>query len=324
VVRAVVELADRAGQVEDAAAVPAFPEGVLEVVHGRPAHLGLDVVPGRAGAVDPGELHHLRVAGMRGVVVAAVAEVDAAHERDVTGRASGVAQHDQFLVVTAAAPGPGIEQDLAAVVVDLPDELGVGRLGLVQCLGLRAPQKPEDPDPAARGAAQHLADLGPRAVEALVQVAAEIQEVDLVARLGGLELSAQPGEVTVPVHQRLDQVAGGERPEVGSQVGPVALGQEPRRYGRVAGQMIRSVLFQRVARRIGGIGKHVRIVASPEADVRSKSPPRAGRIAGHAGRAAGHLGGRPAGGRIGGIGGTGWRRGPDQSAGTESTAYAIA
>ena len=45
VVGAIVELAERAGHIQDAAAVPALPEGVLEVMHGWAAHFGLNVVP---------------------------------------------------------------------------------------------------------------------------------------------------------------------------------------------------------------------------------------------------------------------------------------
>jgi hypothetical protein len=62
VVSAVLELADRAGQVDRAAAIPSLPEGVLKVVHGRSLHLGLDIVPRRPRPVAVGRRHHLRVA----------------------------------------------------------------------------------------------------------------------------------------------------------------------------------------------------------------------------------------------------------------------
>jgi hypothetical protein len=65
-----------------------------------------------------------------GVVVAAVPQVDAADKGHVLPGCGRVAQHDQLLVMAAAAPGPGVQQDLPAVLVDPPDELRVGLLGL--------------------------------------------------------------------------------------------------------------------------------------------------------------------------------------------------
>src|ERR1039457_4859461 len=136
VIRAVVELAEWTGQVKDAAAVPALPEGVLEVMHGWATYLGLDVVPGRPRAVGVGEFHHLRVAGVLRVVIAAVTQVDPPDERDVARRIAGTTHHDQLLVMAAPPAGPGIEQNLTAVLVDLPDKLRVGLLGLLHHLGL--------------------------------------------------------------------------------------------------------------------------------------------------------------------------------------------
>src|SRR6185312_8867050 len=136
VVSPVVQLADRAGQVQHAAAVPPLTERVLQVVHGRAAYLRLDVMPRRPRAVAVRELHHLRVAAVPGVVVAAVPEVDAADEGAVPTGGARVPEHHQLLVVAAAPPGPGVQQDLAAVLVYLPDEIRVGFLGLVQRPGL--------------------------------------------------------------------------------------------------------------------------------------------------------------------------------------------
>ena len=109
--------------------------------------------------------------------------------------------------------------------------------------------------------AQYLADLGPRAVEALLKVPPEVQEVHLVSRLGRLELGAQPGEIAAAVHQRPDQVPGGEGPEVGGQVGPVPLAEEPQPDSRIVGHVIGSILLKRGIRRAGRVWKHVRIVA---------------------------------------------------------------
>ncbi len=96
---------------------------------------------------------------MTRVVVAAVAEVDPADERHVPARCAGVTERDELLMMAACPAGTGIEQHLAAVLVDLPGELRVGLLGLPQRLGVRAPQQPEDPGTAACGLAEHRTDL---------------------------------------------------------------------------------------------------------------------------------------------------------------------
>jgi hypothetical protein len=236
VVGAVVELADWAGQVQDAAGVPALPESVLEVVHGVAAHLGLDVVPGWPRAISAGEGHHLRIARVLRVVIAAVAKVDSADECDVAGRRAGMTHHDQLLVMAACPAGPGIEQHLTSVLVDLPDELRVGLLGLLQQLGMRAPQQAEDQDFPARGQAEHLPDLGPWTIESLVQVPPEVQEIHLIPRPGRRELGTQPGEVAAAIHERLHQVSCGEGPEISSRVGSITLGEEPRRDRGVVGR----------------------------------------------------------------------------------------
>jgi hypothetical protein len=107
-------------------------------------HLGLDVMPGRPRAIDIGELHHLRIAGVLQVVIAALAKADTADERDVARRRARMTHNYQLLVMAAAPSGTGIEQHLASVLVDAPDELRIGLLGLVQQFGLRAPQHAED------------------------------------------------------------------------------------------------------------------------------------------------------------------------------------
>ncbi len=244
-------------------------------MHRGPAHLGLHVVPGRPLAILRGELHHLRVARVLPVVTPAVAKVDAADERHILARRARVPQHDQLLVMAAAPPGPGVQQDLAAVRVDLPDELRVGLLGLAQRLRVGPPQQAEHPDPPPGRPAQHLAGRGTRAIQELVEVTPEVQEIDLVAVLGGVDLGVQPGEVAAPVHQRLDQVAGGEGAEVGGPVGTVALGQEPRLDGRVIHGVVGGVLLEGVISRIGRAWEHAGIVPLWSAGQVSKVKKRA-------------------------------------------------
>jgi hypothetical protein len=79
------------------------------------------------------------------VVVAAEAKVDAAHERHVPAGCAGVTEDDEFLMMAACPAGAGIEKHLAAVLVDPPDELRVGLLGLPQRLGVRAQAPDAEP-----------------------------------------------------------------------------------------------------------------------------------------------------------------------------------
>ena len=64
-------------------------------------HLELGVVPWRSGSEALVELDRLGVAEVAGVVVAAVAEVDPAHERDVVVGTVVAPDHEQLLVVAA-------------------------------------------------------------------------------------------------------------------------------------------------------------------------------------------------------------------------------
>lgn len=69
---------------------------------------------------------------MIGVVAAAVAQVDAAGERDVPFRCALVSQHHELLVVRPAAPDPLVEQHLAAGCRDRLAEVAVLRLAVGQ------------------------------------------------------------------------------------------------------------------------------------------------------------------------------------------------
>ena len=74
---------DRVVVVEGVRILPAFAERVGERGDRGPVHLELGVVPRGTRAEARVELDRLRVAAVAGVVVAAVAEVDPADERDV-------------------------------------------------------------------------------------------------------------------------------------------------------------------------------------------------------------------------------------------------
>jgi hypothetical protein len=64
------------------AILPAFPEGEVDVQHGRTVHLQLQVVPGRPAAIPRVDPDRIGVAEMLGVVAAAAGQVDAADEGD--------------------------------------------------------------------------------------------------------------------------------------------------------------------------------------------------------------------------------------------------
>lgn len=63
--------------------VPALTEDRLDIADSRAAHGELDVVPGRGRPVDRRDRLGLRIAFVGGGVVAAVAKINSADERDI-------------------------------------------------------------------------------------------------------------------------------------------------------------------------------------------------------------------------------------------------
>ncbi len=188
---------------------PPLPERRVERADHRPAHRELHVVPGRCGAVPGGHADRLRVAGVGGVVAAAVAQVDAAGERDVAARVAGPAQHHELLVVRAAAPDPLVEQHLAAGRADRLAEVAVLRLAVGQRVEVGTPDQALDDHAALGGPGEQLRHG--RAVRAhpLVRVAAPVGEEQVVARRQRLHLADQAVEVRGTVNQRLGEVSIG-------------------------------------------------------------------------------------------------------------------
>ena len=189
--------------------LPPLPEHGLDVVHGRAADGRLEVVPGRGVAVL---LRHvverLRVATVRGVVAARVAQVDAADVRNVSGRVVPVADDEQLLVVRATGADPHVEDRLGAALLQGAAQAQVLVGGEADGAGVRAPDQAAYVDPALVRATEHLGDLAARlAGEPLVGVALPVGEEDQVALAGGLDPLVELGEVRRPVHQRPDQVA---------------------------------------------------------------------------------------------------------------------
>ena len=75
--------ANRVSVIERRWVVPAFVERVRDVADDRALQLELEVVPGRSTSVPLVEFDGLHVAGVTGIVVATMAEVDTADERHI-------------------------------------------------------------------------------------------------------------------------------------------------------------------------------------------------------------------------------------------------
>ena len=181
--------------------MPPLGERPREVVDRRTADLELQVVPRRALAVVlVVELDRLRITAVVVVVATAVAEVDAADERDVAGRI--VAPHDEeLLVVAAAAADPVVEQHLTARLVDarekerfLPSPKFIAR-------GASARAAPARCTPPLGQLREHVADRGAGPGEQLVGIALPVGEVHPVAGAALAQHLVQPGEVLGAVDQ---------------------------------------------------------------------------------------------------------------------------
>jgi hypothetical protein len=196
--------------------------------------LKLDVVPRWSIAVLGIEIDCLRIALVAGVIPPAVAEVDAPDEGDVVVGSRSTTGDDELLVMAAAPPDALVEQDLAARLVDLPDEIDVLLLAEMRLTRVRTPQQTSHVNAAACEVGEHVAHLRARAGETLIRVAFPIREVQPVVPLESAEHLVQAGEVLRAVDQHLDAVALRPRfavaaPPVDLRGGITALlaGQEP-------------------------------------------------------------------------------------------------
>jgi len=217
----------RAGQIQDSAAVPPFAEGVFEVGDSRPPHRGLHVVPRWVLAVATGEIHGLPVAGVPCVVVARAAEIDPAEEGDVEMGTTGVAHDRELLVVRTGPPGTRIQQHLTARVGQLPRQLRVLALALVEPARLRAPDQAEDEYALLGDLGENVADRRPRSGKKFVDVAPEVGEIDLVVRLRAAQHVMEAGEVVRAVDKWLDQIARRPATDVRCRVATLGVAEEP-------------------------------------------------------------------------------------------------
>ena len=169
--------APRVVVVERVGVLPALPEGVGDGGDRGAVELGLHVVPGRPVAVDVVEVDRLRVAEVAGVVVAAVAEVDAADERDVVVGAVAPPGDDELLVVAPTASDALVEQDLAPGAVHALRQREVLLLGEVHLRRVRPPQQAAHVDAAPGQVLEHVCELRTGTEEALVGITLPVGEV---------------------------------------------------------------------------------------------------------------------------------------------------
>ena len=217
----------RTRQIENGAPSPSLPERVLDISNSGAADRDLHVVPRWTFAIDGGKVHRLRVSRVPAAIVPAQSQIDAPDERHVTLRTSRVSDDDELLMVGSAATGTCIQQDLAASIGQLSDQLGVLTFALVQPARLRSPDKSEDQDTPFGKLGENSSNGGAGAAEQFFGVSAEIGKVDLVAGPRLAEGAIQRREVAGTVDERFDGIAGRPIPNVGRTVAPLRIDEEP-------------------------------------------------------------------------------------------------
>src|ERR1700722_16064006 len=84
--------------------LPPLTKRVLEIVHCWSSYFELNVVPRRPAAVTVVEVDRLTIAGVEGIVVTSVTQIDSTNEGDIFVRCADVSNKNQLLVVTPATP----------------------------------------------------------------------------------------------------------------------------------------------------------------------------------------------------------------------------
>ena len=105
--------------------VPPFAERLDEIADRRPSDLELDVVPRRRRAKALIDIDRLTVTEMVLVIIASMAQIDAADECHVIVREPGMQHDEQLLVVAAGSSNAFIEQNVAACRVDRRCQIAV-------------------------------------------------------------------------------------------------------------------------------------------------------------------------------------------------------
>jgi len=168
-----------------------------------------------------------------GVIVSTQAKVDATDECDVVSRPVRMSDDDELLMMGSGAPGTGVQQHIAASLVDVTGELGVLALAAFEPVGLRPPDQPEDHNAGSGTTPKHVTDRSIGPVEEFLGVAAKVGEVDLIPALGSAQLLMQAAKVRGAVDERLDRVPG--RPGADIRRSIAALGGQQKPTGRNVG-----------------------------------------------------------------------------------------
>ncbi len=95
---------------------------------------------------------------MGGSVVAAVTQIDAAHERDIEFWATPVAKDDELLMVRTTRADPLVEQTFPAGGFDLLPEMPVFLFAESEAVEMRSPDQSLDDDTASGGGGEQLRD----------------------------------------------------------------------------------------------------------------------------------------------------------------------
>src|SRR4051794_7404882 len=123
----------------------------------------------------------LPVATVPAVVAPGVAQVDAPDERDVVVGPVTVSDHDELLMMRAAAPHPLVEQGGAAGLVDVPSQPLVLLRADRRAVAVRAPEKGANVDAPSGGRHKQVGDRRAVRRQKLVSIAAPIREPDEIA-----------------------------------------------------------------------------------------------------------------------------------------------
>ncbi len=227
VVGAVDRHPHRTRQIEHAAPSPSLPEGVLDISNTRAPDRGLHVMPRRAFTIPGRKVHRLRISFVLAAIVPAQSQIDASDERHIMLRTSRVSDDDELLMVRSAAAGTRIQQDLAAGVRHLSNQLGILTFALVQPARLRSPDQSEDQDTPFGQLREDMSDGGAWAAEEFFGVSAKIGKIDLVSGPRRTEGVIQRREVAGAVDERFDRIARRPVPNVGRTVAPLRIDKEP-------------------------------------------------------------------------------------------------
>jgi hypothetical protein len=217
--------------------VPSLAEHRLDIADRWASDPHLGVVPRGAWPVHRGHRLALRIPEVARVVVPAVAQVDATHERDVEILTAGMADDHELLMVRTTGTHSHVEQALATGLGDLRSQVTVLQLGELEAVQVRAPDQAPHDHPASGGLAQDPGDFCTGTGEQLVRITAPIGEQHEIAGASRLEGLQQGREVGRPVDQRLHLVAERPRSAVGvaavdqrGRVVTLPCGQEPIRH----------------------------------------------------------------------------------------------